>query len=104
MGEQYENLTLYVIPCFLKLNIIDIICSNCCHLVSDFSSKFQSSTTIFHHINVKMLNICTEVSWDDSICKIIHKKCHWKSYHNVIKCHMTLDTILSVVFESCFSF
>ena len=29
--------------------LIDLPCCNYCHLPSDFSSKFQSSRTIFHH-------------------------------------------------------
>ena len=39
----------------------------------------------------------TKVSWDDSICKLIHTKCHYKRYHNNIKYHVTLNTIFSVV-------
>ena len=37
-----------------------------------------------------------EVHWDDSICKLIHKKCHKKIYHSDIKYHMTLNTTVSV--------
>ena len=37
-----------------------------------------------------------KVNWDDNICKLIHKKSLWKIYHNDIKYHMTLHTILSV--------
>ena len=36
------------------------------------------------------------VSWDAITCKVIHKKCHYKSYHNDIKNHMTQNTIFSV--------
>ena len=32
----------------------------------------------------------------DNIFSLIYKKCHPKSYHSDIKCHMTLNTILSV--------
>ena len=37
------------------------------------------------------------VSWDGSTRKLIHTKCHQKSYHNDIKGHMTLNTIFSAV-------
>ena len=40
------------------------------------------------------------VSWDDSICELIHKKCH--SYHIAIKYHVTLNTIFSVVMSGKF--
>ena len=33
----------------------------------------------------------------DNICKLIHKKCHLKSYHSDIKYLVTLNTIFSVV-------
>ena len=33
----------------------------------------------------------------DSIRKLIHKKCHLKSYHIDIEYHMTLNFIFSVV-------
>ena len=43
------NLTLFVIPCKLFWGITDLQCCNYCHLPSNFSSKLQSSMTIFHH-------------------------------------------------------
>ena len=74
------------------------------HLLGDFSSKMQSSMAIFHHINVRKHNIAGFVSIidmdfiqfsiiRDSTCKLIHKKCHSKSYHNDIKYSLTLTTI-----------
>ena len=39
----------------------------------------------------------------DSICKLIHKKCHMKSYHSDIKYHMTLNNIL-IVHNSSWTF
>jgi hypothetical protein len=33
----------------------------------------------------------------DSICKLIHKTCHLRSYHGDINYHVTLDIIFSVV-------
>ena len=38
-----------------------------------------------------------KISWNDSIRKLIHKKCHQKIYHNDIKNHMTLNIISIVV-------
>ena len=29
------------------------------------------------------------VSLDDNTCKFIHEKCHWETYHNEIKYHVT---------------
>ena len=56
---------------------------------------------MIHLKNVKMHNIPKvdelKVSWYDNICELIHKKCHYKSYHNDIKYHTTLDTIFIVV-------
>ena len=42
------NPTLFVIP-YNFGGIIILECCNSCHLPSGFSSKFQSSMTIFHH-------------------------------------------------------
>ena len=82
------NLTLFVIPCKKQLGIIDLQCCNYCHLLSDFSSKFQSSMTIIFHCKiVRMQNIPNfvsiignldelKVSWDDSIVNLFMKKCH----------------------------
>ena len=33
----------------------------------------------------------------DSICSLVNKECHPKSYHSDIKYHMTLNIIFSVV-------
>ena len=38
-----------------------------------------------------------KLSWDDNICKLIHKKCHHKIYYNDIKYRMALITIHSVL-------
>ena len=38
-----------------------------------------------------------KVNWDDTICKVIHKKCRQKSYHIDIKYHITLTTLFSVL-------
>ena len=38
----------------------------------------------------------TKLGWHTT-CRLIHKKCHKKSYHNDIKHHITLNTIFSVV-------
>ena len=66
-----------------KLDIVDLHCCNCCHLLSDLPSKFQSLMTILHYINVKRLNIPkvvifyiwhvkeVKVSWDANIGKVI---------------------------------
>jgi hypothetical protein len=43
------NPTLFVIPCKIFRRIIDLQDCNYCYLPSDFSSKFLSSMTIFHH-------------------------------------------------------
>ena len=38
----------------------------------------------------------------DNTCKLTYKKCHQKSYHSDIKCHMTLLIILSVWYTKYF--
>ena len=64
------------------MGIIDLQCCNHCHLLIDIPSKFQSSMTIFHYIDVKMQNIpdfilhSRNVSWDDNYWKLIIKKFH----------------------------
>jgi hypothetical protein len=50
------NLTLSVIPCKTKLDIIDFYVVNC-HLLFDFSFKLQSSMTVVHYKDVRMQNI-----------------------------------------------
>ena len=37
-----------------------------------------------------------KVSWDGNICEVVHKECNYKSCHNDIECHMTLNIIFSV--------
>ena len=44
-------------PCKKDLGIIDLYCSNYCHLLSELSLKFQSSMTIIHYMYVRMQNI-----------------------------------------------
>ena len=41
-----------------------------------------------------------KVSWNDSICRLIHRKCCSKNCHSDIKCHLTLSNILVVVYFS----
>ena len=41
---------------------MDLQCCNCCHLLSDFSPRFQSSMTIFHHNFLGMQNLPNLVS------------------------------------------
>ena len=43
------NPTLFVIPCVFLGGNIDLQCCSYYHLSSDFSFKFKSSMTIFHH-------------------------------------------------------
>ena len=74
------NLTLFVIPCFKKnMTIIHLQYCNYCHLLSDFTCKFQSFMTIFNYINVRMQTTPEvdelKISWDDDICELIQKKC-----------------------------
>jgi hypothetical protein len=56
--------------------------------------------TMFPYKNAKMQNIPKvddlKVSWDDNACKLIHKKCHSKSYYNDLKYLMRLYTIINV--------
>ena len=45
---------------------------------------------IFHHRNVEVVEYYTRledlnVSWDDKLCKLIHKSCHQMNNHNDIK-------------------
>ena len=73
---------------------------DCLHS-SDFSSKFQSSMTIFHH---KLLTREIRVLADEwirpsskkYICSLIQKISHPKSYHSGIKYHTTLNIIFNV--------
>ena len=43
-----------------------------------------------------------KASGDDNIFKLVHKEFHKKSCHNVKDNHMTLYTIVSVVYECIF--
>ena len=56
---------------------------------------------MLHPGNVRIQNIPhvdeLRVNWNDNICKLIHKKCHYESYHSDITYHTTLNTIFSVV-------
>lgn len=85
-----------------RLGIIDLQCCEFCRLLHIFSSKFQSSVTMFHHVRMQIIpNDCfsngrldeLEESWDDMVCKIVHRKCHWKCYRSDTKCHMTPNII-----------
>ena len=57
--------------------------------------------TTIRYKNVRMMNIPKrdelKVYWDDSMCKLIHKRCRYKSYHSDIKYHMTLTMLFSVL-------
>ena len=65
---------------------------------------------IFHYKIVRMesisnfvptigMNFIQILIMPDNICRLIHKKCYPKSYHNDIKYHMTLNTIFSDVID-----
>ena len=66
---------------------------------------------IFYYSCIRMQNITYFVSIiemnftqiliiHDCTCKLIHKKCQWKSYHNVIRKYFTaLSTIFSTTFS-----
>ena len=79
-------------------------CCNYCHLPSDFSSTFQSSTTMFHHKLLTREGRVLANRWihpsSRTVCSLIHKKCHMKSYHSDINIiwHMTLN-IISVALD-----
>ena len=60
------NPILFVIPCKF---FGGLQCCNYCHLLSDFSSKFQSSMTILYYINVRVYNIPTLFQWLIQISK-----------------------------------
>ena len=82
---------------------IHLQCCNYCPLRSNFSSKFQSSMTTFHHKLLTREGRVLANEWissiiQDNICSLIHKCCHPKSYHSDIKYHMTLNTAFRVVF------
>ena len=53
--------------------------------------------TIFHHKLFTKGQRMNSSILHESICKLIHKKCHLKSYHTEIKYPMTLNIIPSVV-------
>ena len=44
------------------MGIVDFQYCNYCQLLSDFSSKFQSSMTTYHYIDVKDTNITNFIS------------------------------------------
>ena len=46
-----------VIPCTKRMGIMELQCCNYGHLLSDFSSKFQSSMQLSEYINDMMQNI-----------------------------------------------
>ena len=80
----------------IVLDIINLQCCNYCHLSSDFSSKFQSYMTIFHHKLLTrggrvLANGWTHPSYIKIFARLFIKKCHPKSYH------MTLHIIFSIV-------
>ena len=77
--------------------VIDLQCCNYCHLPNDFSSKFQSTMTIFHHKLLTREGMVLANRWThpSSMAIIIHK-CHRKSYHRDIKYHITLNIIFIV--------
>ena len=69
-------------PC----SIIDTKCTpnNICHFF--LANPFGQILYIILYKNV---------SWDDSTqCKLVHKKCHLKSYHVHIKYHITRNNVL----------
>ena len=86
----------------ISRGIVDLQCCNYCHFPIDFSSKFQSSMTIFLH---KLMTIEGRVFGQhmnssiihDNIRSLIRKKYHPKSYHRDIKYHMTLNIKSSVI-------
>ena len=91
------SLTFFVISCKKKnLGITHLQCYDQYHLMSDFSSKFQSSMTIFHFKHVTMQTmpnfVSIEVRSDDYTCEhvvirsVIEKSCHSDTkYHHVTK-------------------
>ena len=72
--------TLFVIPYQKKIGRHRLQQCNCCHLLSGFPSKFQSSMIVIHYKNVRTQNIPKvdelKVHWVDDICKLIHEMCH----------------------------
>ena len=59
-----------------------------------FSSKSQSSMTMFYYKSVRMYDVSYLWSWDDNICNLIHKKSYYKSYRHEIP-YDTINTIIS---------
>ena len=103
----HNNCKASILGFSLYLGIIHIQCCNNYHLLSDFSSKLQPSTTISHYKIVRMQNVpnfvlaidmeFTQISIiHDNTRKLIHKKCHQISYRSDIECRMTLITIFNV--------
>ena len=43
-----------------------------------------------------------KISWNDNTCRLIHKKCHKKSYDFDINYHMTQNKIVTSVARSGF--
>ena len=83
--------------------IIDLHYHKYYHLLSNISSKFQSSMTIFHHKlltreGIILVNVRTHPSSMTIFVQFIHEKCHLKSYHSDTECYMTLTIIFSVVY------
>jgi len=104
------KLTLFVIPCnFFGHGRFINVANNATSWVT-FHPKISIIHETFHHISLGC-KICRtlfqdwhfdelKVSWDDSICKLIHRTCRYKSHHIDLKYHMTLNTTCSVVNRS----
>ena len=90
--------TSFITPC--KSWGIEVLhCCNYCHLPSDFSFKFESSMTIFHHKLLTRKGRVLADGWThpSSMIIFVHlfiRKCHLKSYQIDINYHMTLNSIL----------
>ena len=105
----YELLPLYLSRTNATLDVVfgvnmgisHVKCCNYCHLLSDFSSKCQSSSMPTFitkcedakHTKPKVDELeVSRGSKYSSKCKLIHKKCRQESYHNDIEHHITLNT------------
>ena len=75
------------------MGTIQLQCRDYHHSISDLSSKVLSTMTIYHYKKARIqyiVNVCftngmyfIQISINlDSSCKIAHKKCQPKSYHN----------------------
>jgi hypothetical protein len=98
------NWTLFGVPCncFWTLQIYNVAITVAYWLTFHPSSNHPRQHFIIEMLGCKIYQCLwifhyKNVSWDDSNCVLIRKECHKNTHHDDMECHMTLNTIFSVV-------